>query len=80
MADARNALIFIASLAAIPLVSVIIDQRITITLYVFFYLLMWARSRWWVALIYAGVCFVALDLIFDTIAKTIWYPSIISLD
>jgi hypothetical protein len=75
----RGALLFIASLAAIPLASLIIDQRLAITGYVIGYLVIMGRYSWRFALIYGAVCFVVIDLIFDTLANTIWYPSLLQL-
>ena len=71
----RTALLFVMSLAMIPVASLIFDQRLAIAGYVICYLLFIGRYSWPFALIYGGVCFAVIDVIFDRLANTIWYPS-----
>jgi len=75
----RAALLFIASLAIIPVASLVIDQRLAITGYVIGYLMILGRYSWWFAIIYGGVCFIVIDLIFDRLASIVWYPSLLPL-
>jgi hypothetical protein len=63
----------------IPLASLMIDQRLAITGYVIGYLVIMGRYGWWFALVYGAVCFAIIDLIFDGLANTIWYPSLLQL-
>ena len=57
----------------------IIDQRLAIAGYVIGYLVFMGRYSWRFALVYGGICFAVLDLIFDRLANTIWYPSVFQL-
>jgi putative tricarboxylic transport membrane protein len=77
--ELRSALLFILSLAAIPLASLIIDQRLAIAGYVIGYLVIMGRYGWRFALIYGSICFAVIDLIFDRLASIVWYSSLFQL-
>lgn len=75
----RPALLFIASLAIIPLASVVIDQRLAIAAYVIGYLVVMGRFNWRFAIVYGAICFVVIQLVFNDLANTVWYNSMLPL-
>jgi TctA family transporter len=68
---------FLLLLVAIVLGSVLIGQKITLTAFVFLYLFFVAKTSWVKALVYAGLSFAFLELLFSRISEVIWYPSLL---
>ena len=68
---------FYLGLIGIVVATVLVGQQIALPLFIFLYLLLWGKSRWWVALLYAGVGWVFMYLMFDRVIHILWYPSLL---
>jgi TctA family transporter len=76
-ASERTALAFLLALIGIVLATMLIGQRITLPLFVFLYLMYWAKAGWKIALIYSVLASLFLELMFTRISQVIWYPSLL---
>ena len=75
--DVLGAALFIATLLALLGATVVIGQRLALPLFVAGYLVVWGKFSWRVALLYAGACWLVLQLMFDQVVHVIWYPSLV---
>ena len=41
------------------------------------YLRVWGRVKWWIALLYAGLGWAFLFIMFDRVIAVMWYPSLL---
>ncbi len=75
--DILGAVLFIATLLALLGASVVIGQRLALPLFVAGYLVVWGKIPWRFALLYAGICWLILQVMFDQMVRVVWYPSLL---
>ena len=75
--DVLGAVLFIATLLALLLATVVIGQRLALPLFVAGYLVVWGKFPWRFALLYAGICWLILQVMFDQMVRVVWYPSLL---
>ena len=75
--DVLGAVLFIATLLALLLATVVIGQRLALPLFVAGYLVVWGKIPWRFALLYAGICWLILQVMFDQMVRVVWYPSLL---
>ena len=75
--DVVGAILFISTLLALLGAAIVIGQRLALLLFVAGYLVVWGKYSWRFALVYAGMCWLLLQVIFDQIVRVIWYPSLL---
>ncbi|MGE0628083.1 MAG: hypothetical protein AB7O43_09695, partial [Hyphomicrobiaceae bacterium] len=71
-----RSVLFFGWLIGIFAITILVGQHIALPLMIAFYLLVWGRFGWWVALIYAAAGLAVLVGIFDYMSPTAWYPAI----
>ena len=75
--DVLGAALFIATLLALLVATVVIGQRLALPLFVAGYLVVWGKFPWRFALLYAGICWLILQVMFDQMVRVVWYPSLL---
>jgi hypothetical protein len=70
-------LIFVGWLGFVIAATVLVGQLIALPLFVFLFLLLTARTRWWAAGLYAAAVGGFLYVMFDQVVGTIWYPGLL---
>ena len=75
--DVLGAVLFIATLLALLGATVVIGQRLALPLFVAGYLVVWGKFPWRFALLYAGICWLILQVMFDQMVRVVWYPSLL---
>ena len=75
--DVLGAVLFIATLLALLVATVVIGQRLALPLFVAGYLVVWGKFPWRFALLYAGICWLILQVMFDQMVRVVWYPSLL---
>ena len=75
--DVAGALLLISTLLALIGAAMVIGQRLALPLFVAGYLVVWGKYSWRFALLYAGMCWLLLQVIFDQIVRVVWYPSLL---
>ena len=75
--DVLGAVLFIATLLALLVATVVIGQRLALPLFVAGYLVVWGKIPWRFALLYAGICWLILQVMFDQMVRVVWYPSLL---
>ena len=73
--DVLGAVLFISTLFALIGATMAIGQRLALPLFVAGYLVVWGKCSWRFALLYAGMCWLLLQVMFDQMVHVIWYPS-----
>lgn len=72
-----RALLFFASLIAVPLVAMVIGQPMTLAVFAGATVLFWGRVPLWQGALYAGVTFAILFLFYGRLLNTSWLPPLL---
>ncbi|MGE3646465.1 MAG: tripartite tricarboxylate transporter permease, partial [Beijerinckiaceae bacterium] len=67
--------VFYLWLVGILVVMLAIGQYPALLLFVFLYLLVWGKTKWWIATLYTAGCGIILYLIFNLVVPVLWYQS-----
>ncbi len=57
--------------------TVVVGQRVALPLFMALYLVFWGKYGWRLAVTYAAVGWLFLQLMFDKVVHVIWYPSLL---
>lgn len=75
--DFPSAALFMLSLVFLIGATVVLGQRLALPLFVALYLVIWGKYSWRFAVLYAAVCWLFLQLMFDQAIHVLWYPSLL---
>jgi len=76
-AELRRSVYFFGWLGFALVLSVLVGQLIAIPVFIALFLVLWGRTSWLFAVIYALLCAVFLWIVFDQVVSTNWYRSIL---
>ena len=68
---------FLLWLLGIVAVTVVAGQLVALPVFIAAYLRVWGRVKWWIALLYAGLGWAFLFIMFDRVIAVMWYPSLL---
>ena len=74
----RVAWMFVIVLGVI-LGTLIIGQKITLCVFIFLFLVFWAKEKMWMAMAQSAAAFIILELMFDQLISVLWHIPIIDI-